>query len=61
MQKFFQSGYAYVLVALVFFVAGVVSDRPAPFIILGAAFLILALAVRKRNANKTQDTTDPST
>ncbi len=60
MQKFFQSGYAFALLALLFSAVGVVSDRPAVYITLGAAFLILALATRKRNAQKAQPTTDPS-
>jgi len=60
MQKFYQSGYAFALVALLFFVVGVVSDRPAVYVGLGAVFLILAFAVRKRNAQKAQQTTHPS-
>ncbi len=60
MQKFFQSGYAFVLAALLFLVVGVASDRPAVYISLGAVILILALATRKRNAQKAQQTTDPS-
>jgi succinate-acetate transporter protein len=52
MQKFFQSGGAFMLVALVCLAAGVISRNGAAFISLGAFWLIMAIVVRSKNAKK---------
>ncbi len=53
MRRFFQSGYAFIVVALLSFIAAMNSARPTVFISVGAVFLILALAVRKKNRKDT--------
>ncbi|MEW6511047.1 MAG: hypothetical protein AB1428_08835 [Bacteroidota bacterium] len=58
MKKFFRSGYAFLLVALLFLVVAAGSERPAVYIALGVVFLILAVGVRRRNAEK--DKNSPS-
>jgi len=52
MKKFFQSGSAFILVAVLFLVVGATSVRTTTFVSLGIVFLLLALAVRKKNALK---------
>ncbi|HTX98929.1 MAG TPA: hypothetical protein VMG09_02795 [Bacteroidota bacterium] len=52
MKRFFQSGSAFVLLAVLFLVAGATSVRTTTFVSLGIVFLLLALAVRKKNAMK---------
>ena len=58
MQKFFQSGNAFVVAALLFLVVGALSERPGVYISIGGALLVLAFAVRKKNTQKmTENTT----
>lgn len=52
MRRFFQSGVAFVLVALLCFAAGFMSQSRTMFITLGAFWLIVGLAVRSKNAKK---------
>lgn len=53
MRKNVQAGYLFLIAAFLFFVVSVVSERPGAYIALGAAFVVIGLATRKRNAGKT--------
>jgi hypothetical protein len=55
MQKFFRSGGAFFVAGLCFLVVGAASERPGVYIGLGATFLVLGLAVRKRNTGGKTD------
>jgi len=48
-----QAGYLFHIAALLFFLVAVVSERPGAYIALGAVFVVIGLAARKRNAGKT--------
>jgi succinate-acetate transporter protein len=52
MQRFFQSGGAFIVVALICFAAGLIGASRAVFISLGAFWLIMAIVVRSKNAKK---------
>ena len=52
MQKFFQSGGVFMVVALLCMAAGVVSENGAAFISVGAFWMIMAIIVRGKNAKK---------
>ena len=52
MQKFFQSGAAFMVVALLCLAAGFVSNYQTLFISVGAFWLIMAIILRARNAKK---------
>lgn len=52
MQKFFQSGAAFMVVALLCLAAGFVSNYQTLFISVGAFWLIMAIIVRARYAKK---------
>ncbi len=52
MKKFFQSGGAFLVVALLCFAAGVLSDNKAVFTGVGAFWLVMAIVVRARNTKK---------
>jgi succinate-acetate transporter protein len=52
MQRFFQSGGVFMVVALLCFVAGVVSENGSVFISIGAFWMIMAIIVRGKNAKK---------
>jgi succinate-acetate transporter protein len=52
MQKFFKSGAAFMVVALICLAAGLKPGNGAAFIGLGAFWLIMAIVVRSKNAKK---------
>ncbi len=52
MQKFFQSGGAFMVVGLLFVGVGFISKNGALFTILGAFWFIMAIIVRARYAKK---------
>jgi len=52
MKKFFQSGGAFMVVALLCFAAGVLSDNAAVFTGVGAFWLVMAIVVRAKNTEK---------
>ncbi len=52
MRKFFQSGAAFIVVALVCFAAGVASENGPTFIALGGFWMIMAIIVRGKNLKK---------
>jgi len=52
MKKFFQSGGAFMVVALLCFAAGVLSDNGAVFTGVGAFWLVMAIVVRAKNTKK---------
>jgi succinate-acetate transporter protein len=56
MKKFFQSGAAFMVVALLCLAAGFVSNYQTLFISVGAFWLIMAIIVRARNAKKPPST-----
>lgn len=51
MRKFFESGLAFMLVALIWIPVGLLSGRPG-LGALGVIWLVLAIAVRARSAKK---------
>ncbi len=51
MRKFFESGLAFILVALVWIAVGLLSGRPGMGA-LGVFWLVLAIAVRARSTKK---------
>ncbi|MBI2619180.1 MAG: hypothetical protein HYW57_03785 [Ignavibacteriales bacterium] len=55
MQRFFQSGAAFLVVALICMIAGVVSDNAGVFVSIGAFWLIMALIMMGKNAKKPSD------
>jgi len=57
MQKFFQSGYPFLVAALLFLIVGALSEHPGVYISIGVAFLVLAFAVRKKSTQKTSENT----
>jgi membrane-bound ClpP family serine protease len=57
MQKFFQVGYAFFLVAAIFLVVSALTGKFAVYLSLGVVFFILGLAVRKKNSQKTSEPT----
>lgn len=52
MKRFFQSGLAFVLVALICFAAGLMSQSRTLFVTLGAFWLIVAIVVRSKKAKQ---------
>ncbi len=52
MQKFFRTGTAFVVVALLCIAAGLVSEHRTVFLSIGGFWLILAIVVRAKNAKK---------
>lgn len=52
MQKFFRSGAAFVVVALLCLAAGLTSKHGTVFTSAGAFWLIMAIIVRSKNAKK---------
>lgn len=52
MKKFFDSGYAFFFVAVLFLVISALGEKVAVYLSLGVVFFILGLAVRKKNAQK---------
>jgi succinate-acetate transporter protein len=52
MQKFFRSGAAFMLVALLCVAAGLISENGTVFIGVGVFWLIMAIIVRGKNAKK---------
>jgi len=54
MRKFFDSGNAFFLLAILFILISLFAERSAVYISLGALWFILGLAVRKKNAQKSQ-------
>jgi membrane-bound ClpP family serine protease len=55
MQKFFQKGYTFFLVAAIFFIVSVLTEKAAVFLSVGVVFFILGLAVKKKNSQKTSE------
>ena len=52
MRKFFQLGGVFMVVALLCFAAGALSDKGATSFVLGAFWLVIAIAMRAKNAKK---------
>ena len=52
MQKFFRSGAAFMVVALLSIAAGLISERKTVFLSAGAVWFIMAIFVRAKNAKK---------
>jgi hypothetical protein len=52
MKKFFHSGAAFMVVALLCLAVGFIEEDKALFTIIGAFWLIMVIIVRSRNANK---------
>ena len=52
MKKFFESGAAFMVTALICFVAGALSGNVAVFSGVGAFWLVMAIVVRSKNAKK---------
>ena len=57
MQKFFSSGFVFIVAALLFMVVAALSERPAVYIALGAVFLILGLGVVRKSRQKSSEET----
>jgi hypothetical protein len=57
MRKFFESGLAFMLVALITISAGLASGRPG-LGALGGLWLVLAIVVRARSAKKQRASAD---
>ncbi|MBI5021417.1 MAG: hypothetical protein HZB59_08280 [Ignavibacteriales bacterium] len=57
MKKFFESGYAFFLVAFMFLMLTLLSEKGAAYLSVGVVFFILGLAVRKKNAKKATEQT----
>ena len=57
MQKFFQTGYAFFLVAVVFLAVSALTGKFAAYLSLAFVFFILGLAVRKKNSQKNSEAT----
>ncbi len=57
MQKFFQTGYAFFLVAVVFLAVSALTEKFAVYLGLAVVFFILGLAVRKKNSQKSSEAT----
>ena len=55
MKTFFESGFGFMLVALLCFLAGLLADDGALFLSIGGFWLVFALIVRSKYAKK-----DPS-
>jgi succinate-acetate transporter protein len=55
MRKFFESGLAFMLLALVSIAVGLLSGRPA-LGVFGVLWLVLAIAVRARSTKKQRPT-----
>jgi flagellar biosynthesis component FlhA len=55
MRKFFESGLAFMIVALVWIAVGLLSGRPG-LGALGVIWIVLAIAVRAKNTKKPQPT-----
>jgi membrane-bound ClpP family serine protease len=55
MQKFFQTGYAFFLVAAIFLIVSVLTAKAAVYLSLGVVFFIIGLAVRKKNSQNTSE------
>jgi hypothetical protein len=52
MRKLFESGWAFMIVALLCFGTGAISDNGAAFIGFGVLWLVVAIAVRGKNAKR---------
>ena len=52
MRKFFESGWAFMVVAVICFAAGMISERGGTFVALGAFWLIMAIIARGKNVKK---------
>ena len=52
MQRFFRSGGAFMVVALLCLAAGLMSENGTIFISVGAFWLIMAIIVRGKNAKR---------
>jgi len=52
MKKFFQSGVAFLVVAMLCFAAGALSKQGAVFTALGAFWLVMAIVMKARNTKK---------
>ncbi len=57
MKNFFESGLAFMLVALIWIAVGLLSGRPG-LGALGVFWLVLAIAMRRKTARKQQPTHD---
>lgn len=55
MRKFFQSGYAFLVAAVLFLAVAAGSKGPTLYIGLAIVFLLLALAVRKKRSLRSTD------
>ena len=52
MQKFIRSGGAFMVVAILCMVAGLLSENSGVFISIGGFWLVVAIIVRAKNAKK---------
>lgn len=48
MKKFFQSGMAFLVISLLFFVTAAVTDKAAVFICLGSFWMIMGIVARAK-------------
>jgi hypothetical protein len=48
MKKFFQSGTAFLVIALLFFLTALVGDKAAVFVCLGSFWMILGIVTRAK-------------
>ncbi len=49
MRNFFKSGGAFILLSILFMVIAVIAEKPAPYVSLGALWLVLGLAMAAKN------------
>ena len=62
MKKLFESGMAFMIVALLCFVAAIVSQNGALFVSVGGFWLIMAIIVRSKSVkNQSKDKDDTAT
>lgn len=49
MQTFVKSGGAFILLAMVFMIIGVIAEKPAVYIALGAVWLVVGIGMIAKN------------
>ena len=52
MKKFFESGVAFMVVAVLCLVAGVIAENGATFIGVGAFWMVMAIIVRSKRTRR---------
>jgi preprotein translocase subunit SecG len=58
MNRFFKTGGAFLVLAIVFMVIAAMAEKPAAYISLGAFWLILGLAMAARHKKETSSDQD---